>query len=77
MAKTTSNEAWFIRVRSSYLPVNSTGFLIYFIYLAYLLALLGDWIYNGHHTWYLLVDVIPLSVAAALVTQYVASKHAR
>ena len=76
MAKMKSNRAWFTRVRSSYLPNSSIGLVIYFAYLAYLVALLADWIHNGHHMWYFLVDVIPLSVAAALVTQYVASKHA-
>jgi hypothetical protein len=77
MAKSKNNRAWFIRVRSSYLPISPTGLTIYFIYLAYLLALIADWLRDGHHTWYFLVDVVPLSVAAALVTQYIASKHSR
>lgn len=77
MAKTKSSNAWFVRVRSSYLPANIAGLIIYFLYLAYLLALLADWLRDGHHIWYFLVDVVPLSVGAALVTQYIASKHAK
>lgn len=77
MAKSKNNRAWFIRVRSSYLPISPTGFVIYFVYLAYLLALIADWLRDGHHVWYFLVDIVPLSIAAALVTQYVASKRAK
>lgn len=76
MEKTNNSRAWFMRVRSSYLPVSPIGFIIYFLYLAYLVALLADWLQNGYHVWYFLVDVVPLSVIAALITQYVASKHA-
>lgn len=77
MTKMKNDHAWFTYVRSSYLPANSTGLIIYLIYLGYLLALLADWLRNGHHMWYFLVDVVPLSVGAALVTQYIASRHAK
>lgn len=77
MAKSHSQKQWFISVRSSYLPVSFTGLLIYFLYLAYLVALVADWLRDGHHVWYLLVDVVPLSVFAALITQYIASKHSK
>jgi biotin transporter BioY len=71
------NRVWFKRIRSSYLPTSTVGFILYFIYLAYLLALIADWLRDGHHVWYFLVDVLPLSVAAALITQYIASKHSK
>lgn len=77
MAKTKSNKKWFISVRSSYLPASAMGLLIYCTYLAYLVALFTDWLRDGHHVWYLLVNVIPLSVAAAVLTQYIAYKHSR
>ena len=77
MAKTKSNKKWFISVRSSYLPASPIGLLIYFAYLAYLVALVADWLRDGHHVWYLLVNVIPLSIAAAVLTQYIAAKHSR
>lgn len=77
MAKTKSSQKWFIQVRASYLPASATGLLIYLLYLCYLVALLADWLRDGHHVWYLLVDVIPLSVGAAVLTQYIASKHSR
>lgn len=77
MAKSKSQNRWFISVRSSYLPASPTGLLIYFVYLAYLVALVADWLRDGHHVWYLLVDVVPLSIGAALVTQWIASKHSK
>jgi len=77
MAEIKSNKNWFISVRSSYLPASAMGFLIYFMYLVYLMALVADWLRDGYHVWYLLVDVVPLSVAAAVLTQYIASKHSQ
>ena len=77
MAKADGDQAWFRKIRSSYLPTSSIGLLLYFTYFGYLLALMIDWIRDGHHIWYFLVDVVPLSVGAALVTQYIASKHAK
>lgn len=77
MAKTKNSNKWFISVRSSYLPANAIGLLIYSMYAVYLLALVADWLRDGHHIWYLLVNVIPLSVAAAALTQFIAYKHSR
>ena len=75
MAK--SKQAWFVKTRGSYLPSSLMGASIYTLYVLYVVALLGDWAINGHHTWHLLTAVIPLTVGAALVTQYIASKHSR
>jgi hypothetical protein len=75
MAKTKTKQKWFINVRYSYLPASAMGLLVYMMYMAYLVALVADWLRDGHHVWYLLVNVIPLSVAAAVLTQYIAYKH--
>lgn len=78
MAKTKSKtHAWFIARRGSYLPASLIGLIIYLVYVAYIAALLGGWYVDGHRIWYLLVYVIPLSTAAAILTQFVASKHSR
>ena len=73
----TKNQKWFNPVRSSYLPASAIGFTIYFAYLIYLIALLIGWVIKGHHIWNFLVNVIPLSVGAAIITQYIASKHSK
>lgn len=72
-----SSTKWFTYVRSSYLPANTKGLVIYFIYMAYLIALIVDWYFKGHQVWNFLVDVVPYSVGAAAITQFVASKHAK
>lgn len=72
-----NKKAWFKKVRGSYLPSSVTGLTIYLIYTGYVVALFADWYWNGHHVWYLLTAVVPLSVGAALITQYIAAKHAR
>lgn len=75
MAKHTSN--WFRPVRGSYLPASPVGLAIYLAYAAYVILLEVGWFVDGHRVWYFLVEVIPLTVAAALLTQFVASKHSR
>lgn len=73
----TKNKKWFTYVRSSYLPASGVGFIIYFTYLSYLVALFVDWTITGHHVRDFLYEVIPLSVGAAFITQYIASKHSK
>lgn len=70
-----SKTAWFRPVRRSYLPSSWQGMLIYLIYMAYIIVLAGDWYHLGHHGWTLLVNVLPLAIAAAIFTQYIASKN--
>lgn len=71
------NKTWFIKVRGSYLPKGPTGLTLYAIYVAYVVALLVGWYVDGHRIWYMLVNVIPLTVGAAVLMQYIASKHAK
>ena len=75
MDSNSTKAAWFRPVRRSYLPVSWQGRVIYLVYVAYLLILVIDWFHLGHHVWILITNVIPLSVAAAVLTQYVASKN--
>ncbi|HEY5268288.1 MAG TPA: hypothetical protein VII94_04095 [Candidatus Saccharimonadales bacterium] len=61
-----SKTSWFRPIRRSYLPSSWQGSLIYLIYVAYIVVLAGDWYHLGHHGWTLIVNVIPLVVAAAI-----------
>jgi hypothetical protein len=74
---TKNNKAWFTPVRGSYLPKNGIGLLLYGLYCLYLALLVTGWFVDGHRIWYLLVDVIPLTVAAALLMQFVAARHSK
>lgn len=76
MAKNNSR-IWFRKVRGSYLPNSGMGLLIYLFYVAYLVALVVGWYAYNRTAWGLISAVIPLTVGAALVTQYIASKHSR
>lgn len=69
--------AWFVAVRGSYLPANAIGMAIHTVYVLYLGGLMAGWWLHNHDLWQLLTIVVPLSVAAAMLTQYVASRHAR
>jgi len=73
----TKKQAWFRKLRGSYLPASWQGLAVYLVYTAYLVALPLLWYLNGHDLWRLLTTVVPLAVAALLVAQFVASKHAR
>lgn len=77
MKSKAKNGAWFKKIRGSYLPSSWEGLAIYFVYLAYLLALPLVWYNQGHDFWRLLTNVLPLAVGAALLTQYIASKNAK
>lgn len=72
-----ANKAWFVKTRGSYLPSNWTGRFLYLVYVIYTVLLLVGWFVDGHRIWYFLTDVIPFTVGAALVAQYVASKHTK
>jgi hypothetical protein len=72
-----AKQAWFVKTRGSYLPANWIGLLLYLAYIVYIVLLLIGWYADGHRVWYFLTDVIPFTVGAALVAQYVASKHAK
>jgi len=69
--------AWFRKVRGSYLPLSWQGLAIYFVYVSYVIALPVIWYQDGHRLRELLFSIIPLMVAAALLTQYVASKSTK
>lgn len=75
--KSKSKEAWFIAARGSYLPANGIGVAIHTAYVLYLGGLMTGWWLHNHDLWQLFTAVIPLSVAAAMLTQYIASRHAR
>lgn len=72
-----NRRAWFKPIRGSYLPASPIGLIIYTVYIGYTFGLLAGWYVDGHRIWYLLVQVIPLSVGAAILTQFIASRHSR
>lgn len=75
MAKNTS--IWFRKVRGSYLPTSFIGLVIYFVYVAYIVAVVVDWYYLGHSGWIFLTTVIPVVVVAAFIVQTIAARHAK
>jgi len=71
----SSHQKWFIRVRGSYLPQSSQGWLTYIPYVTYLL---GSLIYVIHHNYDLWISVfilIPNWVAAAAIMNWVAANN--
>lgn len=66
---------WFKPVRDSYIPVSWEGLRIYLLYVLYIFALLINWFESGRDATALLTSVIPLMVAATILTQFIASKH--
>lgn len=73
--KNTASKPWFIAVRHSYLPASQMGMLIYALYTTYLVVLSVSWYHRGHGAWEFLTTVIPLSILASAVAQYIASKN--
>jgi hypothetical protein len=66
---------WFIRIRGSYLPNNSRGWLTYLPYTLYLVGVLV-YVYAKHYDTLLSVFiVVPNWVAAAAVMNWVAANH--
>ena len=77
MKHSKKSSAWFRPIRGSYLPANNRGLLVYLTYVAYLVVLTVAWFTGGRTLWRLVAVVIPLMVAAAVLTQYVAAKHSK
>ncbi len=77
MKTEAKKQAWFRKIRGSYLPSAWQGLVIYFAYLVYLLAVPAVWYNEGHDLWKLLTTVVPLTAGAALLTQFIASKNSR
>lgn len=77
MKAKAKKQAWFKKIRGSYLPASQEGFCIYMTYLLYLVAVPTVWYNQGHDLWKLLTTVIPLCVGAALLTQFIASRNAK
>lgn len=77
MTKSNNSRIWFEPVRGSYLPHSLIGLAIYLVYVVYLAALLVGWYVDGHRIWYFLTEVLPLATAAAVLVQWIASRHSR
>ncbi len=67
-------QKWFIKVRGSYLPNNSQGWLTYIPYLAYLIAPLVFVLNNNYSVWLSIFIIVPNWIAAAAIMNWVASK---
>lgn len=76
-ARKAKNKAWFTPVRKSYLPASWQGLCIYFLYIAYSIAVPVIWYNDGHDMSQLITNVIPLVAAATLLTQFIASKTSK
>ena len=72
-----NSSRWFRAIRGSYLPSSAMGLLVYLLYVAYILTLIYEWLIRSGDIWSMLTVVLPLVVLAAIVTQYVASKHSK
>ena len=77
MAKRKNTNNWFRYTRKSYLPASWQGLVIYLLYVSYIIMVPVVWYNKGHQLWNLLSEVIPLVIAAVLVTQFIASKNSR
>lgn len=71
------NKPWFWKVRQSYLPASWQGLAIYLIYAFYLVVVNIIWYQGGHQPEDWLLKVLPIMVAAAFLTQFVASKNSK
>ncbi len=69
-----SKKKWFIKVRGSYLPNNTKGWLTYIPYTCYLVGVLVYVMKSDHDFWISLFIVVPNWVAAAAVMNWVASR---
>lgn len=72
-----ANNAWFVKTRGSYLPKSWKGQFLYLIYVAYVVLVAAGWWVDGHRIWYLLTAVIPCAAGAAVLMQFIASRHAK
>ncbi len=72
--KSNKNNAWFIRVRGSYLPNNSWGWLTYVPYLFYLLYTLYAGFHYTDSKELAVLYIVPNFVAAAAIMTFIASK---
>ena len=69
----TKRKAWFIKVRGSYLPNNTAGWLTYIPYTAYLIGALVYVVSKHYDVWISLFILVPNWVAAAAVMHFVAA----
>jgi hypothetical protein len=74
MAKKKTTK-WFKYTRKSYLPAAWQGLVIYLIYVTYIVVVPIIWYRKGHNLWTLVSEVIPLMLAAVILTQYIASSN--
>ncbi len=72
--KSNKKNAWFVRVRGSYLPNNAKGWLTYVPYLCYLLYTLYAGYKFTNSGELAVLYIVPNFVTAAVVMTFVASK---
>ena len=72
--KSNKKNSWFIRVRGSYLPNNSRGWLTYIPYLVYLLYTLYAGFRYTDSKELAVLYIVPNFVAAAAIMTFIASK---
>ena len=70
-----NNKKWFIKVRGSYLPNNSMGWLSYLPYLAYLIGVTAAAIHERYGFITTMLVLIPNWVVAAMAMSWLAANH--
>ena len=66
------NNAWFIKLRGSYLPASWQGWALYAVYAAYVLGVVAYVVAKGYDRWQAVFWVFPNWVAALVVMTWVA-----
>ncbi len=67
-------DAWFVKVRGSYLPASSAGWWTYIPYLAYLIFSLFVGVHDTSNKALAVLFIVPNWVAAAVVMSYIAAR---
>lgn len=73
MKRTKRNNKWFVKVRGSYIPNNSYGWLTYIPYLAFVVAVPLYVFSHVDNRWLGLLIIIPNYVAAGVVMTWLAA----
>ncbi|MFO0882146.1 MAG: hypothetical protein U0491_01735 [Candidatus Saccharimonadales bacterium] len=66
-------DAWFVRVRGSYLPCSWQGALTYIPMVAFLVTIMMSSIHNAHSVSDALYTIFPYFVCTAVVMHWIAS----
>ena len=75
MSRKKKKSVWFTKVRGSYLPNSSEGWLTYIPYVGYLVASFFIDIHYSHSLLFVIYAFVSQGIAAGLVMQWIAVRH--